>query len=462
MNKKKKIIIGVVAAVLIVVVIVVIKMSSSGGGTDVATETGTQVEPLAKHDMSASINATGTVESQNVVSVTTDLTSKCTQLNVALGDYVEAGEVLCVFDDTDIKSQISDLEAQASSAEKLAAKNTEIANRGVSDAKADQQTKLAAAQTAINNATDTYNSVLNIYNSMADGEEKNAYYSETVVAAKTAVDSANSDYATVVSSTNSAIQSAQDTADTTALSSTTDSTTTKSLSDLYRQLNEVTVTAEQSGIVTSLSIAQGGIATNGAIMEIQDNSNLKVKVSIKEKDILKVQEGMNANITADAVEDETATGSVSKVIDFATAGTTASDGTTSGGGYFAEITLDPGSQLLLGMTAKVEIMLKAAQSELSVAYDSIMTDEDGTTYVYKAEDQGDGTYMVVREDVTVGDESDYYTAITSDDLKLGDLIISYPETVTEGDIITVTQTSASGNATSTSTDSSESTTTVTE
>ena len=50
------------------------------------TESGASVAEAQMQDLSSTVTADGKVESQHVVSVTTELTSKCTKLNVALGD----------------------------------------------------------------------------------------------------------------------------------------------------------------------------------------------------------------------------------------------------------------------------------------------------------------------------------------------------------------------------------------
>ena len=155
-----------------------------------------------------------------------------------------------------------------------------------------------------------------------------------------------------------------------------------------------------------------------------------------EKDILKLAEGMKATVKADAIGEEEYKATVSKVINFATSSGNEMSGESSKG-YSAEIVVDGDSDLLLGMTAKVDIIVTEAKTALSVAYDSIATDEDGTTYVYRAVEQEDGLYLIERVDVTVGQEGDYYTEISSDELNEGDLIVSYPEEVEEGSEVTI-------------------------
>lgn len=456
-SKKRIIIILIVAVVLIAVIFSLVRCGSNVAGAIQSAASMEQALPLEEQDLSSSINATGTVESQNVYSVTTDLTCKVKELKVALGDHVEAGDVLCVFDDSDVREQIATLEEQVSASDQLAAKQNQIAERNLQDAKNDQASQINSANTAITDAQSTYDKTNADYNNaksqldaaIAQGsddavisalQEQVSTLDGKLQEANTTLKAAKDNLTQVQKTTDQTIQTAQDTVDTNALTNSKDAQTTKELAKLYRQLDQMTVVAGQSGIITQLNIAQGGVP-NGPLMQIEDNTNLKVKVSIKEKDITKVQQGMAAKITADALPDQTNTGVVNKVINFAssdakTADQSAASGTSgsSGSAYSAEVNVDAGSSLLLGMTVKVEITLKEGGKGMAVPYDSIATDDDGS-YVYRGKEQDDGNYLIEKVPVTVGDSTDYYTGISSDELELGDLIISTPDDVQEGDTI---------------------------
>ena len=108
----------------------------------------------------------------------------------------------------------------------------------------------------------------------------------------------------------------------------------------------------------------------------------------------------------------------------------------STGGYSADISVSDDSELLLGMSAKVSIVTNENGEELSVAYDSIVEDET-EAYVYKAVLKEGNKYTVEKVVVTVGKQNDYYTQVTSDRLKEGDLIISYPEMVSDGEEVVI-------------------------
>ncbi len=435
-KKRKKKVIGIIAIVVVVMAAVVVIRAIAGASGE-AGNAGIPVQRYEKQDLSQKINVTGVVESQKVLAVSTDLTCKVSQLNVSLGDYVNEGDVLCVFDDTQIREKIGELEAQASEAEKLAAKQNEIAKRALTQAQDSRTSQVNSAQDGVNKLQNDYNDAVNQYNALKDnGSEEEAAAYTAMKNLESALSEAKNNLDMVKRTADEAVLSAQDTLDINAIAENNNNDVTKALSELYRQLDEVNVKAGQSGIITMLNISEGSIA-NGILMQIEDNKNLKIKVNIKEKDILKLSKGMKVTITSDALKDKEYAGEIIRVINFSASGNSElglNAGST--GGYSADISVSDDSELLLGMSAKVSIVTNENGEELSVAYDSIVEDET-EAYVYKAVLKEGNKYTVEKVVVTVGKQNDYYTQVTSDRLKEGDLIISYPEMVSDGEEVVI-------------------------
>lgn len=64
------------------------------------------------------------------------------------------------------------------------------------------------------------------------------------------------------------------------------------------------------------------------------------------------------------------------------------------------------------------------------------TAEDGTQYVYRAVQQDDG-YRIEKVTLETGTAGSYYVAVENSDLKQGDLVVTAPGTVTEGQIVQI-------------------------
>lgn len=121
-KKHKKLMIAIVVIVIIAIVIGILVHRMRQSASEITqVDSGIQAFTLQKQDMSSSVSTSGTVESSNVTEVTTEVSSAIKELNVSLGDHVEKGQVLCTFDDEQIRQQIADLEKQNSAAKKASA-----------------------------------------------------------------------------------------------------------------------------------------------------------------------------------------------------------------------------------------------------------------------------------------------------------------------------------------------------
>ena len=126
-----------------------------------------------------------------------------------------------------------------------------------------------------------------------------------------------------------------------------------------------------------------------------------------------------------------------RVVNISSQGVNPNTGETQNNGYTAEIAIDPSdSQLLIGMTAKVKIILDERSDVLAVPYDAIIEDKDGNTSVLIAEGEGN-PYTVKKVSVEKGLETNFLTEITSSDIKDGDLIITDPKYLVDGQSVNV-------------------------
>lgn len=511
-HKKRTIAVAVIVVAIIVFGVHSATAENGTAGSDGAAEGATVVE-LQEQDLSEVIHVDGKVESQHSVDVTTDLTSKCNQLNVALGDHVEQGDVLCVFDTQEITEQIAALEQQTNSTAAQDALSKGIAQRELSEAIGDNESSLtteqekedktgrrlaiteeriADAQSAIEetkstlkdvedrideveddirdltseqadyeSGTDDYEDVTDDLNDkndkLSDLQKRQTKLNERLSRQRSTLASQKSKRSTLKTeketqkdtrqdldkSTRENLEAAQDTVDQSAIRDTTDASLAKELATLRRQLADATIVAAQSGTVTTLNISEGGRA-NGKLMVISDPTALQVSVAIKEKDILKLKEGMKAKVTTDAIPDGKFKGTVARVINFTTEDSSSADGGSSDGSggtaatkYSADITMDKAGDLLLGMSVKAEIALSKADKELAVPYDSIGKDGDAS-YIFAAEDTGNGEdYNVKKIVVQTGASNDYYTAVSGDGVAEGLLVLAEPQNYSEGDVITI-------------------------
>lgn len=190
-----------------------------------------------------------------------------------------------------------------------------------------------------------------------------------------------------------------------------------------------TITAPISGTVTTKNVNVGENVQNGnsatALAVIYDLSEVTFEINIDELDISNVKVGQKVEVTADAFEDQTFEGTVTKV----SMEGTAANGVTY---YPVTVTMTEYGDLLPGMNVTGVIILDEAEDALAIPVDALQRGnkvyvKDSTTSK-KAEPStqdtaaaGDGKPEGFHEvTVTTGLTSDEYVEILSGDLSEGD------------------------------------------
>lgn len=126
------------------------------------------VMPYQAQDLSDFISVSGTVESESSMNVTSSISAKITKLNVAVGDTVKKGDVLCTLDNTDIQKQIDDLETSIKNASALDENTKKLNRQALENAKYDQTIQLKQAQEGIDEAQKSYDDTYKKYGDCID------------------------------------------------------------------------------------------------------------------------------------------------------------------------------------------------------------------------------------------------------------------------------------------------------
>lgn len=438
-----------------------------------------EISEIEYRDISNHINVSGNVESENLVKVTSKLNAKISTVNVELGSYVKEGDILCVFDSSELQQQYDSLLETQNNLQNQNEHTHQINQRNIENAKRDKQISLEQAQRAIddaiyaqdkayqkesnlvneiNNETTRRNNASDIMNKTDDPqkyEEASQTFQDAEMKIQTkeasleairdqldsydnAVQSAYDAYTATERNANLTIQNYQDILDSEQFQK--NSTSETELEKLADSIAECTVKAPKSGVITSLNIAEGSIPTTDALMTIENMDSLKIKVQISEADILNVHEGMSAVVKTSATGDKEFDATISRVVNIYndTSQGMAQTGTSTGG-YSAEIIIDgDNSGLLIGMNAKVKIILDEKKNVLAVPYDSVITDDDGNSHILLAVKESDSMIKAKYVSVEKGMEGTYYTEIISPEIKEGDNVIINPENYKDGDILPVT------------------------
>lgn len=458
--------------VLALAAAIVLRFLPQKGAAQGSTVSFVRTTTLQKTSLENSVSTTGTVESANVSTVTTDLKYTVKSVNVQVGDTVQAGDVICTLDTEDLEKQIerakeslTDQTEQTQEAYDKALKSYNEAKKDYDDAvtaaddaeddyydswddlnaavnqvsalQADydsKQSQLSSMLTEYNEAVSTYGvdsdeakAAKDRYEQFKEGDAQDAQTAlenaqkttgyQSLVQAKDQAVAAWEQAKTAKEQAEKQLETASESLDT-AKKNLDKSGSSDTLEDLQEQLTKCTLTAETSGTVTSLNATVGSICSD-TVATIQDTNALKIAVTIQEYDVPNVSIGMKARITSDATDGEIS-GTLTQISPTATAATGGQSSSSSSGTFSAEVSVDGASSgLLIGMNANVEIVQSTTDNVFVVPYDAVGTEDDGTKYVMvkTGGDGADATFEKVT--VTTGAENDYYIEISGDALSEG-------------------------------------------
>ena len=200
---------------------------------------------------------------------------------------------------------------------------------------------------------------------------------------------------------------------------------------LEYQVQEATIYSPINGIVTSVDVQEGDIP-QGRVLSLADDSRLLIRAELREADVPNVAKGNRVVFTSTATGKKEFTGRVNRISPAPAAPSGPQAGMERGDSSVVfpveiEVTGDT-EGLLLGGTARAEIITQESGDALNVPTDAVI-EEDGTKKVLVlATDSDDARSGTIEERVVeTGASNDIDIAVTGGELKAGDIVINWPE-----------------------------------
>ena len=266
MGKNTKLGVAIVLAAGVIAVIVMTAAKRGNKAVEVKTES------VTKHDLVASVTASGQVRPETKVDVASDVSGKITKLSVKEGQMVSAGQFLLQIDPSLAQADVQRAEAAVASS----------------------RAQLAQAQANLDGAQKSYDRTAQIKK-----QNPQLIADEQVEQLKTAVDV---DAAVVESAKHSVDQAVA------------------SYDNAKSSLDKTTIFAPMAGRVTRLNVEQGETAVPGTfnkdaatLLTISDMSTLETRVKVDETDVSRIKVGDSAQVQIDAFPDTTFTGRVTRI-----------------------------------------------------------------------------------------------------------------------------------------------------
>lgn len=208
---------------------------------------------------------------------------------------------------------------------------------------------------------------------------------------------------------------------------------------LEYQMEDREVTSPINGVVTKIEAEEGSPA-GGALMTISDTSRYLIKASVRETDVADVKEGNRVTFTTPITGDREFEGKVRRIApmaDGADEGAAAAARAMQGGGqnndkkdtgvnFPVEIEVTGDTKgLRLGGSARVEIITEEDRDHLSIPRDAVYDNDKVLVLNRENKDATEGT--IEERTVKTGVKNDTDIAVTSGDVKEGDVVIAWPD-----------------------------------
>lgn len=457
-HKNLSITVAVIAVIAIIAaMIVIVKVNQTAKALqDAAKEQ--ETAKVEKRTLMESLSATGTFVASDETGVTSEtINTKVLSVNVSVGDTVNAGDVICTLDTTELQKDLSDAKQSLADAQEQRQRTIDGANRSLSEAETNRKEALNNLDTSISDAQQDWQDAqaqldsLNAQKNAADAAGsalESAKLEGEIRIAQTSVDRAKRTYDTLVQNRDSNIKTINDTYQNQADSCNTTIENASASTDmqqeqvdrLQEQIDQAVVTAPARGLVTALNVKSGDHYNGGMIAVVKNVDTFEVTAEIDEYDVNKVQVGQEVVIKTNADEDLELSGTVKSIAPAATGSTSVSDSGAALGldlenlmdsssmvsgsndvAFTVRVSVNtPCDQIKLGMTAKLSIVLEKGENVLSIPYNALQGDSEEGYYIEEVTKKDkNGTYQTTKVSVNKGLENDYYVEITGAEVKEG-------------------------------------------
>lgn len=382
------------------------KNVSSSKVSDTAA-TNVTVEEAAFTSIANVATYTGEVKASETVSISAKASATAKTVNVEVGDYVNAGDVLLVLDDTDYRTQYN--QARAAYNQAVAQYNS-ITNGTAQQTTLQLESALNAAKIEYNNAKTNY-------------ENNKVLYDKGAIS-KTAYDAAYTRYENAQLNLNTA-QSNYDLAtgvvlgENAAAAKAAVESANVQIDAAQNAINNTVVYAPISGYVASRNTNEGQMVAQGVeIFVIKSTDTVDIEINVTESVVSDLATGEEAYVTVKSVNEEKITGTISNIA-------AAKDSYT--GMYKVIVEVDGiNTELKDGMIADVELTLDKTSEAVVIPAEALLEDADGNKYVYIAKDN-----KAERADVELGITTDSYAEVISGVSEGDKIVVSGKEYLSE-------------------------------
>lgn len=426
------------------------------------------VTSVSEQTISRSCVLSGTVAYASESEIIKTTAAGCTvdKIVAGVGEYVKAGDPICVLNTSASVLEAETLKAKLSESDIKTASETERCQAAVDHAKESMETELAHIEAEKNKYSSRLNEYKEQYSQMksdyeylvseaerlkelfdsADNSTDIEHYSQqystalekadmketTLESYKAKVDALEASLIQTEYSYNKAkadgeLAVSRAEYELKQVGADTSGEDKLRLEELERLISDNTVRATSDGYITNLFVTEGSVLSDGKIAEVNSSDRLCVKLTVPDEYILSISDGTKVVFSSSSMNNTEYSGEIHKVSNY-----------RGDSGFSAEVSIDNADELIAGMTVSVTVALDN-KTVPAVPSDALHKDQDGKSYVYTASETGDNMYKIAKTAVSVGINNTEYAEIRSDEITPDTFIIVSDAKFEEGQLVCVNQ-----------------------
>lgn len=460
MKIKKKVLVALGVSLIVIVIGVgtlgIIKKEPVTNGDP--TGQLVNVEEAIQTDIQTKISATGMVKADETEMLVAELNTQVKQINVEVGDKVQKGDVLVVYEHETKENLKRDLEKidlqienskillnqmQNASTQSVMGAETALANveKNISDLEGtitSTESSLELANKNLEKAQNHYDATSQLYDEglvakteLDDAEQALMNIQDQIKSLEIKIQSTNKSLETAKMQKESAqydldvlLNKVEDQtkAENIAVKKNEIASLTLQKQGILEQLEKLTteVVAPIDGVISEIKIQEGAYVTPGSeLIKIINPEKLIVEAEISPYYAAQLEEGLEVAIKYNGSTMVETQGVVSMVSPVAVQ-KSAQDKSVTSTAIPIKVALNSSNGLKEGLTVDLKILTSDVQDVIAVPLLATMTDEEGNNYLFVVEEDGKLSKRMVKQ----GAADNQYVEV--DGVEIGDIVVTNP------------------------------------
>ncbi|WP_459481698.1 efflux RND transporter periplasmic adaptor subunit [Clostridium saccharoperbutylacetonicum] len=427
LNKKTFIVFIIIILIFSIVIIISIKNNK-------IKPKEVSIDTVSKRKITETTTETGTIEPNYRSNILLNSSQKVLKVAVKEGDFVKKGDLLVLLDSSEYETE---LEKQKINLQNAQLTLNQMLNTGIDKDKSSSENSLIQAKANLETAKRKYDDLNKKFSQKQTLFNAGSISQSELDDAKKDKDDAQTALSVSESALSSADISLKDTLSNSdnkvSLQKNQIALIQKDIDNYQKKIDDSKIISNIDGKIIKIDAKENEFPKSGDEIIVDDVSQYKVSVDLKQFDTLKAAKDQKVNIKIKG-SSQPYTGTISEIAQYAENKTNAGSGNQENKVKITVIIDNPTYEIKAGYEADVQFIFKEKEDSIAIGFDGIKENKtSGEKYVYFVNPDN----KIFQRSIKTGIQGDYYVEIT-DGLELNDkYVLNPPENLMDGDLVSI-------------------------